>query len=179
MREIIETERTILRELTQNDYWDLCEIMQDAETMYAYAHAFTDAEVHNWLNRQIERYEKHGFGLWAVIEKQTQSFIGQVGLTYQDVEGKQELEIGYLLKRKYWHKGYATESAIACRDYAFNCLAKNRVVSIIRDTTGALASVVNRVTFYLYLCKRCLRFLYDVGTQCRLLQRKGLWRSGI
>jgi len=80
MREIIETERTILRELTQNDYWDLCEIMQDAETMYAYEHAFTDAEVHNWLNRQIERYEKHGFGLWAFIEKQTQSFIGRWGL---------------------------------------------------------------------------------------------------
>lgn len=145
MKKILETERTYLREMTQNDYEDLCEILQDVETMYAYEHAFTNIEVQNWLNKQLERYEQFGFGLWAVIDKKTECFIGQVGLTIQNVEGKEELEIGYLIKRKYWHNGYATEASIACKKYAFNCLNKDRVVSIIRDNNYASQNVAQRV----------------------------------
>ena len=73
MKKILETERTYLREMTQDDYTDLCEILQDAETMYAYEHAFTDTEVQNWLNRQLERYKQFGFSLWAVIDKKIES----------------------------------------------------------------------------------------------------------
>ena len=145
MKKILVTERTYLREMTQADYQDLCEILQDVETMYAYEHAFTDIEVQNWLNKQFERYEQLGFGLWAVIDKKTEYFIGQVGLTIQKVAGKEELEIGYLLKRKYWHNGYATEAAIACKEYAFNCLKKDRVVSIIRDSNHASQRVAQRI----------------------------------
>lgn len=98
-----------------------------------------------YVNRQIENYKKHGFGLWAVILKETSTFIGQAGLTYQDVEGIKELEIGYLLIRKYWHNGYATEAAITCKEYAFNHLNQNRVVTIIRDTNYASQRVAERV----------------------------------
>lgn len=145
MKKILETERIYLREMNQCDYDDLCEILQDAETMYAYEHAFTNIEAQNWLNKQFERYKQFGFGLWAVIDKKTKCFIGQVGLTIQNVEGKDELEIGYLIKRKYWHCGYATEAAIACKDYAFYHLKKDRVVSIIRDTNSASQNVAKRV----------------------------------
>lgn len=145
MKKILETERTYLREMTQDDYEDICEILQDAETMYAYEHACTDVEVQNWLNKQLERYKQFGFGLWAVIDKKTEYFIGQVGLTIQNADGKEELEIGYLIKRKYWHKGYAAEAAIACKEYAFNCLNKDRVVSIIRDNNYASQHVAERV----------------------------------
>lgn len=145
MKIILETEKIYLREMDQCDYDDLCEILQDAETMYAYEHAFTDIEAQNWLNKQFERYKQFGFGLWAVIDKKTKCFIGQVGLTIQNVEGKDELEIGYLIKRKYWHCGYATEAAIACKEYAFYHLNKDRVVSIIRDTNSASQNVAKRV----------------------------------
>jgi len=145
MKIILETERIYLREMDQCDYDDICEILQDAETMYAYEHAFTDIEAQNWLNKQFERYKQFGFGLWAVIDKKTKCFIGQIGLTIQNVEGKDELEIGYLIKRKYWHCGYATEAAIACKDYAFYHLKKDRVVSIIRDTNSASQNVAKRV----------------------------------
>ncbi|WP_349305900.1 GNAT family N-acetyltransferase [Clostridium swellfunianum] len=145
MKKIIETQRTYLREMTQNDYADLCEILQDSETMYAYEHAFSDEEVQNWLDWQLNNYEKHGFGLWAVIDKDTEEFIGQVGLTVQKVEDKEELEIGYLLKRKHWHKGYALEAAKACKEYAFNTLNKDKVVSIIRDNNYPSQHVAERV----------------------------------
>lgn len=145
MGRILETERTYLRELTLDDYDDLCEILQDKEIMYAYEHAFSDAEVQGWLDKQRERYKRDGFGLWAVIDKETEKFIGQVGLTLQLVEGQEELEIGYLIKRKYWHRGFATEAAVACKEYAFNLLNRDRVVSIIRDNNYASQRVAIRV----------------------------------
>lgn len=145
MKRILKTERTYLRELAWEDYDDLCEILQDEKTMYAYEHAFSDEEVRNWLNNQFRRYENFGFGLWAMVDRNTNCFIGQIGLTMQNVENEQELEIGYLLKRKFWHKGYATEGAIACKEYAFNVLNKNRVVSTIRDNNYASQHVAERV----------------------------------
>ena len=51
--------------------------------MYAYEGAFTDTEVQEWLDRQIARYKKYNFGLWAVILKDTDKMIGQCGLTMQ------------------------------------------------------------------------------------------------
>jgi RimJ/RimL family protein N-acetyltransferase len=145
MKKILETERTIVREMTQADYDDLCEILQDAETMYAYEHAFSSVEVQDWLNRQLENYKRFGVGFWAVIDKKTKDFIGQVGLLIQTVDSKEELEIAYLLKRRYWHNGYATEAAIACKEYAFKCLNRNRVVSIIRDNNYSSQHVAERV----------------------------------
>ena len=141
---ILETARLNLREIQQTDYSDLAEILQDDETMLAYEGAFTNEEVQQWLDRQRERYTDDGFGLWAVILKETNKMIGQCGLSMQDANGKQVLEIGYLLNRAYWHKGYASEAAIACKDYAFTKLNADEVFSIIRDTNTASQNVALR-----------------------------------
>lgn len=80
---ILETERLYLREMNQNDYGDLAEILQNPKVIYAYEHDFSDNDVQEWLDRQVERYKKYGFGLWAVILKNTGDMIGQAGLTIQ------------------------------------------------------------------------------------------------
>lgn len=131
---ILETERLHLREMTQDDFDSLCKILQDEEVMYAYEGAFSDAEVQEWLDRQIARYKQWGFGLWAAILKESDEMIGQCGLTMQQWKDKEVLEIGYLFQRQYWHNGYATEAAIACKKYAFETLDADEVCSIIRDT---------------------------------------------
>lgn len=141
---ILETKRLYLREMEQSDYNALCKILQDEKTMYAYEHGFNDVEVQEWLDRQRKRYRNDGFGLWAVILKETEEMIGQCGLTIQDCAGKQVVEIGYLLQRAFWHKGYAIESAIACKNYAFNHLMLDEVYSIIRDTNIASQQVAKR-----------------------------------
>lgn len=130
---ILETDRLYLREMKQSDFNSLCDFLQDAQVMYAYEHAFSNDEVQTWLDNQIRRYQKFGFGLWAIIKKDTGEFIGDCGLTYQDFNGKDVLEIGYHLQKKFWHQGFATEVAIACKEYAFNTLNANEVFSIIRD----------------------------------------------
>lgn len=146
MKAILETERTFLREMTHADYGDLCEILQDSKVIYAYEHIFSNDEVNEWLERQIDRYANDGIGLWGVISKDSGDFIGQVGLTLQNTDREEGLlEIGYLLKRRFWHCGYATETALARKDYAFNTLKYNRVVSIIRDNNYPSQNVAKRV----------------------------------
>ncbi len=141
---IFETERLYLREMNQSDFKALSKILQDEETMYAYEGAFNDEEVQEWLDRQISRYHKWNFGLWAVVLKETDEMIGQCGLTMQLWKDKEVLEIGYLFQRKYWHRGYATEAAKACKKYAFEVLDANEVCSIIRDTNVASQNVAVR-----------------------------------
>ncbi len=141
---ILETERLYLQEMQQLDYPSLCKILQDKEVMYAYEGVFTDEEVQEWLDKQLKRYLDNGFGLWAVILKETNEMIGQCGLTMQDFNGNQILEIGYLFQKAYWHKGYASEAAIACKEYAFEELNADEVFSIIRDTNTASQNVAIR-----------------------------------
>lgn len=141
---IFETERLYLREMNQSDFKFLCKILQDEETMYAYEGAFSDTEVQDWLDRQIFRYQKWNFGLWAVILKETGGMIGQCGLTIQQWKDEEVLEIGYLFERLYWHKGYAAEAAKACKKYAFEILKADEVCSIIRDTNVASQNVAIR-----------------------------------
>lgn len=130
---ILETERLSLRELRQADFSALCAILQDREVMYAYEHPFSNREVQAWLNRQLSRYERDGFGLWAVVEKATGEMIGQCGLTMQAWLERTVPEIGYHLCRDRWHQGFATEAALACREHAFQALGLPEVFSIIRD----------------------------------------------
>lgn len=141
---VLETKRLYLRELKEQDYKDLCLILQDEETMYYYEGAFNDQEVTEWLKRQLLRYQKWGFGLWAVILKETGELIGQCGLTMQPWKETEVLEVGYLFRRCFWHKGYAIEASKACICYAFQNLRANEVCSIIRDTNEASIKVALR-----------------------------------
>ena len=131
---VLETDRLLLREMTQADLPFLCSMMQDEDVMYAYEGPFTAAEVQRWLDRQLERYREYGFGLWAVVLKETCATIGQCGLTMQEYNGSQVMEVGYLFHKDYWHRGYASEAAIACKEYAFAQLHAEEVYSIIRET---------------------------------------------
>jgi len=144
MQIILETERLLLREMTQKDYPSLAAILQDSETMYAYEGPFTDEETQAWLERNLKRYREDGFGLWAVILKETGTMIGQAGLTWQTIGDAKVLEVGYLFNRAYWGNGYATEAAVACKRYAFSVLHANEVYSIIRETNIASMNVAIR-----------------------------------
>ena len=141
---ILETERLYLREMNQSDFDSLCSILQDEDTMYAYEGAFSDDEVQEWLDKQIFRYQKWNFGLWAAILKETDKMIGQCGLTMQQWKDQEVLEIGYLFERSHWHQGYATEAAKACKQYAFEKLNASEVCSIIRDSNTASQNVAMR-----------------------------------
>lgn len=141
---VLETKRLILREMKQTDIPLLRKILQDDDVMYAYEGAFIDEEVQSWLDKQLKNYKEYGFGLWAVVLKGTGCMIGQCGLTWQDCACNKVLEIGYLFQKEYWHHGYATEAAIACKEYAFDKLNAEEVYSIIRDINIPSQNVAKR-----------------------------------
>lgn len=130
--------------MNPSDFNSLCRILQDEKAMYAYEGAFSDQEVQEWLDRQIYRYQKWNFGLWAAVLKETDKMIGQCGLTMQQWKDQEVLEIGYLFERPHWHQGYATEAAKACKQYAFEKLNASEVCSIIRDSNTASQNVAMR-----------------------------------
>ena len=153
---LIETDRLLLREMTQEDFPAPCSIMQDAAAMAdAYVRPFTAEEVQGWLNRHLARYDTLGFGLWAVVLKETGEMIGQCGLTLQPWEDEQVLELGYLFNRAHWHKGYAAEAAQACKEYAFSVLDASEVCSVIRDTHAASRRVALRIG--MQMADRCTK----------------------
>jgi RimJ/RimL family protein N-acetyltransferase len=70
--------------------------------------------------------------LWLVTEKTTGEPVGQVGLIQQQIEATAETEVGYLIHRPFWRRGFATEAARSCRDLAFRELDKAHLISLIR-----------------------------------------------
>ena len=117
---IIETERLVLKEMSLNDVNGLSDVLLDPDVMRYYPYPFTYDDVLFWINRNIERYQIFGFGLWGVFLKETNEMIGDCGLTMQIIDEVIKPEIGYHIKKSHQRKGYAKEAAIAVRDYAFS-----------------------------------------------------------
>ncbi|HGH7178030.1 GNAT family N-acetyltransferase [Bacillus luti] len=87
---------------------------------------------------------KSGLGLFVLIEKETGIRIGHAGLVKQNIDGKEEIEIGYWLLPQYWGKGYAKEAAAAFRDYGFQALRINRLISLINPNHPASIFVARK-----------------------------------
>jgi len=126
---IIETERLYLRELTSADQENWSRVLSDPIAMKYYPHPLSAEEVTKWLEWTLDNYRKYRHGFWAVILKEGDIFIGDCGITMQNIEGEIVPEIGFHIIKDYWNRGYATEAALACREYAFNVLNYPRVFS--------------------------------------------------
>ena len=131
---ILETERLILREMDQNDYDALYAVLADSDIMEHYPYTFDEARVRNWITRNMERYQKDGFGLWAVVLKETGEMIGDCGITMQKIHGHLLPEIGYHIRKDQQRRGYASEAAAACIRYAFENYDFPAVYSYMKHT---------------------------------------------
>ncbi len=129
---ILETERLILRQISHDDLDELLQIWGDAETMSLFPKTLNRQEMSEWIDRNLKRYEDFGHGIWAVILKADGVFVGDCGLVIQEVDGVQELEVGYHFNKRFWGQGFAAEAARGCMDYAFNQLNRRRIISMIR-----------------------------------------------
>ena len=134
---LFETERLYLRKITRDDFDSWREILSDPETMKHYPAPYDDAGVWRWVDWTLNNYEKYGFGLWAVILKETGEFIGDCGITMQNINGRELPEIGYHLNKAFWRKGYASEAARKCMEYAFETLHFPAVYSYMTSTNKA------------------------------------------
>ena len=118
-KKVISTERLYMREMNPDDYDALYAVLADADIMQHYPYAFDEEKVRAWIIRNMNRYQKDGFGLWAVCLKDTGEMIGDCGLTLQNINGEMLPEIGYHIRKDHQRMGYAKEAAGAVRDWAF------------------------------------------------------------
>ena len=155
---VIETERLILREMTENDFEALHKVLADSDTMQHYPYTFDENRVRNWIARNTERYRIFGFGLWAVCLKETGEVIGDCGLTMQLIGGEIKPEIGYHIRADKQRNGFAKEASIAVRDWTFNNTPFNVIYSYMKHTNEPSAK-----TAVAYGCKLTDEFNDDVN----------------
>lgn len=123
----IETPRLILREIQPGDEIPFFEMDSNPEVHRYLGNnpVKTIEDTRESIARIRQQYIDFGIGRWAMIEKETGAFTGWTGLKWvtDPANGYNEYpDIGYRIKPEFWGKGYATESSIAARDYAFNVL---------------------------------------------------------
>jgi RimJ/RimL family protein N-acetyltransferase len=91
----------------------------------------------------VGHWQLRGFGMWAVEERDTRRFVGRVGLHQPD--GWPGLEVGWMLDRATWGRGYATEAARAALDHAWHVLGADHVISLIAPENAASIRVAERL----------------------------------
>lgn len=145
---MIETSRLAIRPIKFSDCEPLNELFADPEVMrYSINGTKTPEEVEGWVEDVIGGGRTgNGINIFAVVNKKISAVIGYCGLThFPDVDGAAEIEMGYRLIREHWGHGYATEAAVAVRDYAFVELELARLVSLIEPTNKSSIGVATKV----------------------------------
>jgi len=142
---IIQTKRLVIRELTMDDVRSLYVILSDPETMQYYPKPFTLSQVESWIAWNLINYAAYGFGLWGVVLKDTGECIGDCGITMQRIDGSKQPEIGYHIHKEHTNQGYATEAALACRNYAFESAGLKTVYSYMKSTNLSSRRVAEKM----------------------------------
>jgi RimJ/RimL family protein N-acetyltransferase len=144
---ILETERLLLRHLEPADLDDLYALYRDPEMRRYFPDGTltleeTREELEWFLNGHPRRPE---LGLWATVDKASGRFLGRCGLLMWQIDGREEVEVAYLIDKRYWGQGLATEAAAAIRDHAFETLGLSRLVCLIDQDNAASIRVAEKI----------------------------------
>jgi len=162
---IAETERLIIREITKEDVPRLYELYADEEiTRYMESLLPTLQEEEEYTKNYIRNvYQFYGYGIWVLIEKTSGELIGRAGLEYHDdFDG---LELGFMLGKKYWHKGYAYEARRAVLAYGREELEQKYYRALVHVQNAASQKLCERLGF-----EECGRV--DLSGICHIDYRK-------
>ncbi|MFF2675850.1 GNAT family N-acetyltransferase [Arthrobacter koreensis] len=140
-----DTARLRFREMTPEDLDLMAGLLGDPEVMTYYPAPKTRDEAAKWIAWNEANYARHGYGLW-IVETHDGEFLGDCGLTWQKINGENtELEVGYHVRADRQGRGYATEAAAACRDFARETLQAPRLVALIHPENTASKRVAEKL----------------------------------
>ena len=148
---MIETERLLLRKPRLEDARDLAAAYADPEVVRFMGDGSTAtlAEVEEGIEQWLERWETWGMSLCSLERREDGRVLGRVGFLRWDPEtwqvGGDETEIGWLIAREHWGQGYATEAALALRDWAFDERGLTRLISLINHENVRSIRVAERI----------------------------------
>jgi ribosomal-protein-alanine N-acetyltransferase len=154
----LETERLLLRPPAASDVDDYIRFMSDPDVVrYLGDGAVKPPEdIADTLASHIVSHERDGYGLCTVLRKRDGAFLGRVGLlvwnaatwrptTAAEAFGPTETEVGWAIAREHWGRGYATEAALAVRDFALGELGLTRLISLIQQGNAASIRVAEKL----------------------------------
>ena len=142
---VLQTQRLFMRRWTFADRDAFRRMTQDPDVM-RFMHdsvPLSDAEADSALASTIERYEALGFGDWAIVDPTNGEILGESGLGM--LEGRHEIEIGWMLLPAHWGKGLAFEAASAVRDHAQKTLGLRRLIALTRPDNAPSIRLAQRL----------------------------------
>lgn len=127
----IHTERLVLRQWREQDREPFVELNADPRVMEFFPRTWTREESEASFQSSRNHIEKYGWGKWAACLRETDEFVGRIGLEEVDFQAhfSPNVELGYRIAYKYWGKGYATEGARAALEYGFQGLQLEEIVA--------------------------------------------------
>lgn len=143
----IRTHRLLMRRWSEADREPFAAMNADPEVM-RYFESIQDRRTSDaFVDRIEQRFEKQGFGLWAIEVMKTGEFIGFTGLNPMPAgtPGAGGMEIGWRLARQAWHRGYATEAARAALGVAFGPIGLDEIWSVTAVGNAASRAVMERL----------------------------------
>lgn len=143
----LRTRRVLLRQWQDSDLDAWCEMNADPEVRAYFPKTLTRDEALGEATRIRTGIARRGWGMWALELPGVVPFAGFVGLNVPaiTVDWMPEVEVGWRLSRAAWHKGYATEGALAALEFAFSELALEQVVAMSVATNAPSHRVMDRI----------------------------------
>lgn len=143
----LTTKRLIIRDFSTQDLEPLSSILGNEEVMrFSVAGPLSLEQTRDYLQHRIMgHYAKHGFGLWALMDKEEKRLVSLAGLMMQEVDGEELVELGYRLDPAYWGKGLAIEAGASIAEYGFNELGIEKIISIIDPENKRSLNVAARI----------------------------------
>jgi RimJ/RimL family protein N-acetyltransferase len=142
----VKGRRISLRLFEDRDLDDMFEVMGNREVMrFSLSGPMTREETAGFISQCQRSFSERGYGLLAIVHSMENRVIGYCGLYRQEIDGREELEIGYRLNPKYWGQGFASEAASIVRDMGFGCLGRDKLISIIEPENKASIGVARKI----------------------------------
>lgn len=141
----LKTERLLIRNIQSSDIPGLVEIWTDAEVTRFMGGPRDKDFLNQTFSEDVEAGQPETYDLWPVVELASNHVIGHCGLLEKEVDGQPEIELTYVLHKSAWGKGYATEAAIALRDYAFGPCQLERLIALIDRANRGSERVAQKV----------------------------------
>ena len=130
---ILKTKRLNLEIIDESHYENLYKLLSNEKVHQYFPKALNKVEPKEFYEKIQNRYRDDGYCYWAVIQKDDNKFLGICGVLKHKIDGQVEAEIAYRLFDSFWGKGYGTEAAKGCVEYAKEKLMKKSVISLIRS----------------------------------------------
>lgn len=150
--QILETDRTIVREMAVFDLPLLYDLYDDEDVTRFVEPLYEYEEEKLFTEKYIENmYGFYGYGLWLVFHKESGEFLGRMGISIRNIDGNDENELGYIVHRKYRGQGYATEVCKAIISYAKKMLDMEKLYIVTR-AENVISVGLSKALGFDYIC---------------------------